>query len=467
MISVIVPTLNEAATVGNVVRFARAGRGVDEVIVVDDGSIDGTPELAREAGARVLTSSLLGKGASMADGVFAARNEFLVFLDGDLTGLAQDLVARLTEPLLSGQADFVKARFARRAGRVTMLTAKPLLRAFFPELAHYEQPLGGIIAARRSLLRRLKFENDYGVDIGLLLDVAATGAPMAEVDIGFVDHESRPLEALGDMAMQVVRTLLHRASCYGRLTMAHVHQVEEDERQQQDDLKFILRNVPPPRRLALLDMDGTLLNGRFIVNLARRVNRMRELEEYLDNPNLSAEDRSRRIAALFAGVPKSAFEDAAQAVPLMPGAVETVIGLRKAGYRVGIVSDGFRITTEVVRRRVFADFSIAHRMPFRNGRATGSLILSPAMVHDQGCFRHSYCKQNVLRHLQTYWGLDSDRVLAVGDGENDICLLRAAGTSIAFRPKSSAVRASADFVIDGDLSELLPLLEHCGERIPA
>ncbi len=160
MISVIVPVLNESPTVAAVVAFAQRAPHVSEVIVVDDGSIDGTPELAAAAGARVVTSTLLGKGASMEDGVWAARNELVLFLDGDLSGLAEDLVPKMTGPLLEGQADFVKARFTRSAGRVTLLTARPLLLTFFPELAHIEQPLGGIMAARRAVLRNLRFETD-------------------------------------------------------------------------------------------------------------------------------------------------------------------------------------------------------------------------------------------------------------------------------------------------------------------
>jgi glycosyltransferase involved in cell wall biosynthesis len=166
MISVIIPVLNESAAVSSVVSFALASPLVKEVIVVDDGSIDGSPDLARAAGARVITSTLLGKGASMRDGLLAAKYDLLFYLDGDLSGLRHDLIARLASPLLLGKADFVKASFTRNAGRVTTLTARPLLQTFFPELSYIHQPLGGIIGSRRALLARLRFEDDYGVDVG-------------------------------------------------------------------------------------------------------------------------------------------------------------------------------------------------------------------------------------------------------------------------------------------------------------
>ncbi|MFM7058931.1 MAG: glycosyltransferase [Planctomycetota bacterium] len=160
MITMIIPVLNESQTIRYVVDFAARSAQVTEVIVVDDGSIDGTPEIASAAGAKVITSTLPGKGASMSDGIQAATNEFLIFPDGDLSSLQPDLVSLMIQPLQDDTADFVKAQFSRSAGRVTVLTARPLLQTFFPELNHIEQPLGGIISGRRSLLRKLMLETD-------------------------------------------------------------------------------------------------------------------------------------------------------------------------------------------------------------------------------------------------------------------------------------------------------------------
>jgi glucosyl-3-phosphoglycerate synthase len=467
VISVIIPALNEAPTVAAVVALARRSPLVSEVIVVDDGSIDGTPELAARAGARVVASTLLGKGAAMEDGAWAAHNEVVLFLDGDLSGLAGDLVERMTAPLLEGKADFVKARFTRSAGRVTMLTARPLLLTFFPELAHIEQPLGGIIAVRRSALRILRFETDYGVDVGLLLDVAASGAAVEQVDIGHIQHDSQPLEVLGDMAMQVVRVILDRAARYGRLDPQQIREVEEVERRSQAELSVTLQRLGQRERLALFDMDGTLLRGRFVVNLARRTNKLAELNEFLDRQDLPADERTCCIARLFAGVPRSVFEEAARGVPLMPGAAELVVALRKRGFQVGIVTDSFSAAAEIVRRRVFADFSVAHLLRFRRGVATGEVTLSPAMQHPSGCKQHNLCKLNVLLHVCGQLSLSPERVLAVGDSDPDACMLRAAGVSVAFQPKSPALAASAGHVVHENLLEVLACLGEADAAPPS
>lgn len=453
--SVIIPAMNEARTIASVVRFARRDPMTAEVIVIDDGSIDGTPELAEAAGARVVTSSLLGKGASMEDGLQAARHECVVYLDGDLRGLKKGLISALVEPIRAEAADFVKGRFTRAAGRVTALTAHPLLRTYFPELSGLAQPLGGIVAARRDLLMRLRFENDYGVDIGLLIDAKRAGARIEEVDIGHLRHDSQPLDRLTEMAVQVVRTILERAAEWGRLRMSFMRTLRERERQKAARNPNALRMLRGAERLALIDMDGTLLDGRFVMGLAEATGRLEAIAPLLDRADTDPGTRSRRIAAVFKGVPKSTFEQVARSIPLTPGAVETMVGLRKLGYVVGIVTDSYRLAAETVRHRVFADFTISHVMKFRGDKATGVLTLCPFMRHRKGCPEHRLCKRNVLEHLVEEAGLTPDRVLAVGDGENDRCMLEAAGRSIAFRPKTAAVGRSAQAVVVRDLREVL------------
>jgi glucosyl-3-phosphoglycerate synthase len=459
MISVIVPALNESANISSVVGFALQSQGVKEVIVVDDGSVDGTQDAAASAGARVITSSLLGKGTSMEDGLRAAQHDLLVYLDGDLRGLREDLISILTEPLLEDRADFVKASFTREAGRVTTLTARPLLQTFFPELSHFQQPLGGIIAARRQLLSTMSFETDYGVDLGLLIDCSMKGARIEEVFAGHLDHDSQSLDALGEMAKQVVRTLLQRAVRHGRLSTSQIDEMQEVERFARAEPEVALSCLRNAQRIALFDMDGTLVQGRTIVNLARAAGRETELRALLDNPSLDPELRTREIAAVLKDVPKSLFESTAREIPLTDGAAETIVGLRKRGYRVGIVSDSYRVITETIRRRVFADFSLAHLMRFQNGRSTGRVTFSPLMLNANGCPEHRVCKLNVLMHLEHKFMLNREHFLTVGDSENDICIMRNSGVPVAFEPKSPEVAAAARHHLTTSLYPILDLPE--------
>jgi HAD superfamily phosphoserine phosphatase-like hydrolase len=300
----------------------------------------------------------------------------------------------------------------------------------------------------------LRFENDYGVDIGLLIDSYLAGARVAEVDIGSIEHRSRPLDSLGEMATQVARTVLERAASAGRLRLSFIRKSKESERLRSLTLDGFLNAVPAADKIALFDMDGVLLNGRFIVALAEATNKETDLSALLDNFALPPRERMKQIAAVFTGVRRELFESVAREIPLMPGVVETINALRRSGYKVGIVTDSYYCAAETVRRRVFADFCFSHTMQFKNGRASGRVNICPAMIHADGCAIHDHCKVNVLKHLSERFGLNPAHFLAVGDGENDVCMLREAGCSVAFRPKTRAVRHAAQNVA-WSMSEVL------------
>lgn len=458
MITVVIPTLNEARNVANVVRFVSRHPGVTEVLVIDDGSIDATLEAARAAGARVATSTLLGKGASLQDGVRMACNPLIVCLDGDMLGFPNSLIEDLTRPLISGAANFCKAKFRRSGGRVTTLTANPLLEIFFPELRHYAQPLGGIFSARKSTLERIKLETDYGVDLGMLIDLTMQGELMAEVDVGTIGHDSQPLQALSAMASQVARTILSRAARFGRLGKHQLMEFEETDRQERTDLRCILPCIRDASGLVLIDMDGTILRDRFIVQLANATGRQRELSRFLDNRSMSPLDRSRAIANIFEDVHQETFVTTARQMELQIGVVETIRQLRKLNYAVGIITDSFQIAAETIRRRVFADFTVAHTLQFSGGFASGRMTFCSLMHSETGCHRHAICKKSAMLNLCRAIGMSLDQVIAIGDSPNDDCMLEAAGTSIAFQPKAESTRRAAQHVVNGHFSDILRLI---------
>ena len=108
MISVVIPALNEEKTIASVVTFCYTHPNISEVIVVDDASEDDTAAIAASHGAMVIHSKLRGKGISMKDGISAAKNELIVFLDADIDPYPENALQLLTEPLLTNEADFVK-----------------------------------------------------------------------------------------------------------------------------------------------------------------------------------------------------------------------------------------------------------------------------------------------------------------------------------------------------------------------
>lgn len=218
-VSVIIPAYNEEETVATVIEVVKKVSFVDEIIVVNDGSSDNTESEAIKAGARVINHVVnKGKGEALFTGYREAECDIIAFIDADIYNLTSQKVESIIKPILDGETDITKTKFSRASGRVTELTAKPLLNFFFPEIS-FEQPLSGQFAARKEVLKRINFEKDYGVDVGIVIDADVLGISIKEVDIGAIEHDMSPLSDLNLMANEVVRTIINRANKYGRVTM--------------------------------------------------------------------------------------------------------------------------------------------------------------------------------------------------------------------------------------------------------
>ncbi len=229
-VSVCIPARDEGSTVGSVVRAVvqpflsrQGGSGlVDEVIVLDDGSLDDTAEQARDAGAIVVAGpgGAGGKGQAMAAALEASTGDIVAYLDADVANTTPAFVTGLLGPLLtSDHIALVKGFYTRPlhgdptgGGRVTELMARPVLELLFPELAWVRQPLAGETAAQRWVFEKLDFARGYGVELGLLIDVAREFGVdrLAQVDLGERIHRNRPLHELRPQAVDVLRAALER-----------------------------------------------------------------------------------------------------------------------------------------------------------------------------------------------------------------------------------------------------------------
>ncbi|MEV6248621.1 glucosyl-3-phosphoglycerate synthase [Streptomyces sp. NPDC051742] len=251
-VSVVLPALNEEATVGDIVAVIRRELMsesvplVDELVVIDSGSTDRTAEVAAAAGARVVARDAIlpripavpGKGEVLWRSLMVTSGDVVCFVDADLRDFSADFVTGIVGPLLTDpDVHFVKAMYDRpfgdtpgQGGRVTELVARPLLNLHWPQLAGFVQPLGGEYAARRSLLERLPFPVGYGVELGLLVDALHTVGldALAQVDVGVRKHRHQDGQALGRMAAAIYRTAQLRLS-RGHLVRPWLTQFERGE----------------------------------------------------------------------------------------------------------------------------------------------------------------------------------------------------------------------------------------------
>jgi nucleotide-binding universal stress UspA family protein len=236
-VSLVLPALNEEATIGAIVRRARTDLMerhplVDELLVMDSDSTDRTREIAEAEGARVVVHQQIltrygshrGKGEALWKSLFETSGDIVAWADTDVKNWHPRMVYGTVGPLIAEERlQYVKGYYRRPivedgvlkeggGGRVTELVARPLINLFFPELSGLIQPLAGEYAGRRSLLEAIPFFTGYAVEIGHLIDVAdrvgLTG--LGQVDLERRVHRNQDLEGLTRMSFVILQAAMKR-----------------------------------------------------------------------------------------------------------------------------------------------------------------------------------------------------------------------------------------------------------------
>ncbi len=444
VITVIIPALNEEKTIRKVICQARGNPLVTEIIVVDDQSMDDTVGEARKEGVRIVTSTNLGKGDSMREGMMLAKNEILVFLDADIPNYTPDIIDKLAGPLLRDEADFVKSYFERQAGRVTEILVKPMLEFFFPQLVQFRQPLSGMIAGKRSFFQIVEFENDYGVDIGLLIDMHSVRARIKEVCIGEIENDMQPLHALGRMARQVANAIFKRVNIF---QAGRKDEKEEYTRLMREQVEFALKEwVRQPGKMIVFDMDNTLLQGSFIHAAAEKFGFKKELVDIITQQK-SSYIRTQKIARLLEGRTFAELINVLESIPMIGDAVHTIRELQVRGYVCGIISDSYHCITNHIKNLLGLDFTLGNELEFHKSVATGEVRIPSQLLKDRfSQCEHEHCKSNMFRYMLDRFGIQAADSVAVGDGENDVCMIKIAGTGISFNSTNQLVDQVADHI---------------------
>lgn len=236
-VSLALPALNEEETVGDVIRVVKSALMdrlpvLDEIVLMDSNSTDRTRQIAADLGVPVYIHQELlpqygsrrGKGEALWKSLYVTHGDILLWIDTDIVNIGPAFVFGLLGPLLlDPRVQFIKGYYQRPlkvdgkmqaggGGRVTELTARPLLNLFYPELSGIIQPLSGEYGGRRSALEQMAFSSGYGVEIGLLIDIFEKYGlgGLAQVDLSERIHHNQPLESLSKMSFAIIQTLVRR-----------------------------------------------------------------------------------------------------------------------------------------------------------------------------------------------------------------------------------------------------------------
>lgn len=245
-ISLGLPALNEEKTVGKVIRTVKTALMddvplLDEMILIDSGSVDYTREVAEELGIpvfihqNVLTAhgSFDGKGEGLWKSLYVLKGDIIVWIDTDITNIHPRFVYGVLGPLLVDPSiQYVKGFYRRPlkdedrllaggGGRVTELAARPLINLFYPELSGLVQPLSGEYAGRRDALERLPFFTGYAVETGLLIDLLETRGlfSIAQADLQERIHHNQPLPSLSKMSFAIMQAVFRRLHKSGKIQL--------------------------------------------------------------------------------------------------------------------------------------------------------------------------------------------------------------------------------------------------------
>jgi len=281
-ISLALPALNEEETVGKVLRTIKNVLMtryplLDEIVLIDSNSTDRTRQIAEKIGVPVYIHQKIlpqygarkGKGEALWKSLYCTSGDIIIWIDTDIVNIHPRFIYGLIAPLLlRPEIDFVKGFYRRplkvgnkmqagSGGRVTELTARPLLNLFYPELSGIVQPLSGEYGGRRKVLEQLPFFSGYGVEIGLLIDMLEKFGlrSIAQVDLQERIHHNQPLEALSKMSFAIIQAVIRKLEGkYGQNMLENINKTMKMIRYEQDRFFLDIEEIAEGERPPMIDV---------------------------------------------------------------------------------------------------------------------------------------------------------------------------------------------------------------------
>lgn len=211
-------------------------------------------------------------------------------------------------------------------------------------------------------------------------------------------------------------------------------------------------------RVVLINLDGAITCNYFIDEIATATGQTVGLSK-LREATKSGPEGALQVAKLFQLVPRQQFLHVAGEMVIRTGAIECINRLRRAGYIVGLLSDNYFVAAEVIRRRVFADFALAHTLQFNGDVCTGQLRINPAFLSEKEIGRGNICKSHIVSRMRHDRSAPKvSEIYAVSTVDSDFELLKSADHAFLLDPVLREKPAHARFTRIRSLTELADLL---------
>lgn len=432
--TIIIPSYNEAKTISHVIDEGLKVTRVAELIIVDDGSGDDTKEvIGRFKGEPRLVylkhKSNKGKGAALKTGLKRAKTDVVMFLDADLYNITAFKINKIAKPVLTGEVDLSRATFRRLRGRITEYAVKPMMRILFPDM-EFDQPITGQICAKKEFLESLNLEKKYGVDIGILFDAIHAGQRIVEVDIGWLEHRANDEKNIAEMARQVLETMIQKAGL-----------------------------IQHKYKLVIFTLDETLIKRQELKKIFDKLGIGKEVDElqrrYADE-EISFSKMGAEVGKLLKGRKVEEVEKIVNKPPLTEYALEVINALKKRRYGVAIISSNFSPVVLPIAKRLGVEVVDCVYLDNKKGCYNGNISAASQQrwINEKGELTFSKAFDRVLK-ISKVKPLET---IMVANSVKSLPLHRAAGLSIAYKPKDKELKEAADKTISM-LAEILAIVE--------
>lgn len=428
--SIIIPCFNEHRTVRGVVKTALKTKGVGEVVVVNDGSTDGTRSKIEDLPIRIVDHAKnLGYTKAMHHGIKVAKYPIVAIIDADWQNVTPEAILKIVQPVLDGDADLVKASFNLTRGRVTEFAVRPMMSILFPE-TDFNQPISGQFAGHKSFLENIDADTSWGIAIGILIEAINAGLRVMEVDIGELVHKARTTEEKALMAKEVLETMIRKAGL-----IQHKYKL----------VVFLLEGVLVPQSSIKKVYEKLKIQDAIL-----------QIDKRFEKGKISLAEKSQEIAKLFVGKSQTQIDEICQKVPVGKYSSEVISALKRRKFKVGVVSQLPSPIVTAFAKRLGCDFCDCPCLEEKKYILTGAVNKTTFSRWSEAPISESLNKATTriihkakVKHSQT---------VVVASGKDSVMMLKSAGLGAAYNTRDVEVIESAEKTIKV-LAELLAIIE--------